>query len=81
MSLLKSHTLSPALVTSNRRNAKKSAGPRTVLGKAWSRLNRLRNGWCSGLAEKHLRNWRNQGSGLPPRKSRNLQKNCLSTML
>jgi hypothetical protein len=47
MSLRKSPTLTPALLASNRRNAKKSTGPRTVRGKAWSRLNRLRNGWRS----------------------------------
>jgi hypothetical protein len=45
MSLRKSRTLTPALLASNRRNAKKSTGPRTAQGKAWSRLNRLRNEW------------------------------------
>jgi hypothetical protein len=44
MSLRKSPTLTPALTASNRRNARKSTGPRTARGKAWSRLNRLRNG-------------------------------------
>jgi len=44
MSLRKSPTLTPALLASNRRNAKKSTGPRTARGKAWSRLNRLRHG-------------------------------------
>jgi hypothetical protein len=44
MSLRKSPTLTAALLNSNRRNAKKSTGPRTARGKAWSRLNRLRNG-------------------------------------
>lgn len=44
MSLRKSPTLTPALLASNRRNAKKSTGPRTVRGKAWSRLNHLRHG-------------------------------------
>lgn len=44
MSLRKSPTLTPALLASNRRNAKKSTGPRTAQGKAWSRLNRLRKG-------------------------------------
>jgi len=47
MSLRKSPTLTPALIASNRRNAKKSTGPRTAGGKAWSRLNRLRGGWRS----------------------------------
>ena len=44
MSLRKSPTLTPALLAANRTNAKKSTGPRTVRGKAWSRLNRLRHG-------------------------------------
>ncbi|MGA2985456.1 MAG: hypothetical protein ABSG32_16715 [Terriglobia bacterium] len=44
MSLRKSPTLTPALLASNRANAKKSTGPRTAPGKAWSRLNHLRNG-------------------------------------
>jgi hypothetical protein len=47
VSLRKSPTLTPALLASNRRNAKKSTGPRTARGKGWSRLNRLRNGWRS----------------------------------
>jgi hypothetical protein len=42
--LRKSPTLTPALLASNRQNAKKSTGPRTARGKAWSRLNRLRHG-------------------------------------
>lgn len=44
MSLRKSPTLTPALLASNRRNARKSTGPRTARGKAWSRLNRLKHG-------------------------------------
>src|ERR1700691_382324 len=44
MSLRKSPIFTPALLASNRRNAKKSTGPRTAQGKAWSRLNRLRKG-------------------------------------
>lgn len=47
MSLRKSPTLTSTLLASNRRNAKKSTGPRTSRGKAWSRLNRLRGGWRS----------------------------------
>jgi hypothetical protein len=47
MSLRKSPTLTPALLAANRQNAKRSTGPRTAQGKAWSRLNRLRNGWRS----------------------------------
>jgi hypothetical protein len=44
MSLRTSPTLTPALLASDRRNSKQSTGPRTARGKAWSRLNRLRNG-------------------------------------
>jgi hypothetical protein len=44
VSLRKSPTLTPALLAANRRNAKKSTGPRTARGKAWSRLNSLRHG-------------------------------------
>ena len=47
MSLRKSPTLTPALIAANRRNAQKSTGPRTARGKAWSRLNRLKDGWKS----------------------------------
>ncbi len=52
MSLRKSPTLTPALLASNRRNAKKSTGPRTARGKAWSRLNPLRNG---GRSREYIR--------------------------
>ena len=51
MSLRKSPTLTPALLAANRRNAKKSTGPRTARGKAWSRLNSLRDG---GYSRDHL---------------------------
>ncbi len=44
MSLRKSPCLTPALLASNWRNAKKSTGPRTARGKASSRLNHMRNG-------------------------------------
>lgn len=44
MSLRKSPCLTPALLASNRRNSQKSSGPRTALGKAWSRLNHVREG-------------------------------------
>lgn len=44
MSLRKSPTLTPALLASNRRNAKKSTGPRTARGKARSRLNSFKHG-------------------------------------
>jgi hypothetical protein len=44
MSLRKSPTLTPALLASNRQNAKRSTGPRTARGKAQSRLNALRDG-------------------------------------
>ncbi len=44
MSLVKSRTLTPALLAAKRRNALKSNGPRTARGKAQSRLNGLRHG-------------------------------------
>jgi hypothetical protein len=44
VSLRKSPTLTPALLESNRRNARKSTGPRTARGKAWTGLNHLRHG-------------------------------------
>jgi hypothetical protein len=47
MSLRKSPTLTPALLASNRRNARKSMGPRSTPGKAISRLNRFRHGMRS----------------------------------
>jgi hypothetical protein len=47
VSLRKSPTLTPALLASNRRNAKKSTGPRTARGKAQSWLNHLQSGMYS----------------------------------
>jgi hypothetical protein len=47
VSLRKSPTLTPALLASNRRNAKKSTGPRTARGKAISQLNSFRHGMRS----------------------------------
>jgi hypothetical protein len=47
VSLRKSHCLTPALLAANRRNAKTPTGPRTARGKAWSRLNHMRDGWRS----------------------------------
>ncbi len=47
MSLRKSPTRTPTLLAANRRNAKKSTGPKSPLGKAWSRWNRLRTGMRS----------------------------------
>ena len=44
MSLRKSPALTPALLAAVRQNSKKSTGPRTARGKAWSRLNSLRHG-------------------------------------
>jgi hypothetical protein len=44
VSLRKSPTRTPALLAANRRNAQKSTGPRTRSGKAWSRLNPLKEG-------------------------------------
>jgi len=44
MSLRKSPTLMPARLAANRRNARKSTGPRTARGKGQSRMNSLRTG-------------------------------------
>jgi hypothetical protein len=44
MSLRKSPTLTPARIEANRRNARKSTGPRTARGKGQSRMNSLRTG-------------------------------------
>ena len=42
MSLRRSPTLTPPLLEANRRNSRKSTGPRPARGKAHSRLNGLR---------------------------------------
>jgi hypothetical protein len=47
MSLLKRRVMTPARWAANRGNALKSTGPRTARGKAQSRLNGLRYGFCS----------------------------------
>jgi hypothetical protein len=47
MSLLKPRVITPARRAAHRRNAQKSTGPRTARGKAQSRLNGLRHGFCS----------------------------------
>ena len=49
MSLRRSPTLTPALLEANRRNARKSTGPRTARGKAQTRMNALRSGERSRL--------------------------------
>lgn len=54
MSLRKSPTMTPARLEANRRNAKKSTGPRTEGGKAQSRLNSLREGGRSALRHDSL---------------------------
>jgi hypothetical protein len=48
MSLRKLH-MTPARLEANRRNARKSTGPRTALGKSQSRMNGLRSGARSRL--------------------------------
>jgi len=47
MSLLKPRVMTPARRAANRRSAQQSTGPRTARGKAQSRLNGLRHGFCS----------------------------------
>ena len=49
MSLRKPLTLTPARLEANRRSAQRSTGPRTLQGKAQSRMNGLRNGSRSRL--------------------------------
>ncbi len=49
MSLRKSPTLTPARIEANRRNAKKSTGPRTAQGKSQSRMNGLSTGLHSSF--------------------------------
>ena len=44
MPLRKSPTLTPASLAARRQNSKKSTGPRTFRGIAWSCLNNMRNG-------------------------------------
>ncbi|MFZ0963974.1 MAG: hypothetical protein WAO35_24175 [Terriglobia bacterium] len=44
MSLRKSPTLTPARLEANRRNSRKSTGPRTARGKGQSRMNSLQTG-------------------------------------
>jgi hypothetical protein len=55
MSLRKSSTLTSARINANRRNAQKTAGPRTARGKAYSRLNRLKRGGSSPVYRNRLR--------------------------
>jgi hypothetical protein len=54
MSLRKPFTLTPARLEANRRNARKSTGPRTAQGKAQSRLNGLHEGTRSPLYRRFL---------------------------
>jgi hypothetical protein len=49
MSLRKPPTMTPARIEANRRNARKSTGPRTARGKAQVRFNALKNGNHSRL--------------------------------
>ncbi len=52
---LRKNPLTPARLEANRRNARKSTGPRTARGKSQSRLNRLRSGGRSRLYEDLLK--------------------------
>ena len=52
---LRQSPMTPARLEANRRNARKSTGPRTARGKAQSRLNGLRSGGRSRLYGELLR--------------------------
>jgi len=52
MSLRESPTMTSARIEANRRNAKKSTGPRTARGKGQSRMNSLR----TGVRSRFMRN-------------------------
>lgn len=52
MPLRKSPTLTPAMLEANRRNARKSTGPRTARGKAQVRFNALKDGGRSRICQK-----------------------------
>jgi hypothetical protein len=54
MPLLRPRTVTPARLAANRRSARRSTGPRTERGKAWSRLNGLRTGGWSPTYERVL---------------------------
>ena len=51
---LRKSSMTPARLEANRRNARKSTGPRTARGKAQSRLNGLRSGERSRLYREVL---------------------------
>jgi hypothetical protein len=54
MSLRKARTITPEVLAANRRNAKKSTGPRTARGKAQSCLNHLQKGGRSPVMRNLL---------------------------
>ena len=56
MSLRKPPSLTPAFLAANRRNARRSTGPRTAKGKAQSRLNGLKTGVNSPQFKQLLEN-------------------------
>ena len=55
VALRKSPTMTPARLEANRQNARKSTGPRTARGKAYSRLNALKSGVHSPFFTSVLR--------------------------
>jgi hypothetical protein len=57
MALLRKRPLTPAALAARRANAQKSTGPRTAAGKARSRLNALKHGRNSRLAQRYFRLW------------------------
>lgn len=50
-------TVTVRMIAANRRNSRHSTGPRTVRGKAQSRLNGLRDGHSSGLYLNYIEMW------------------------
>ena len=56
MALRKSPQLTPRLLAANRRNARRSTGPRTSAGKHNSKMNALKHGGYAALRELRVDN-------------------------
>jgi hypothetical protein len=67
--------VTPAMAAANRSNARRSTGPRTARGRSLSRLNGVRNGRRSAIAQRYFRLWfaaHTRGPWLPPIDATNL---------